>query len=130
MPFTKSAVYVLVNPISVLFAVLVLLIEDAVGIDVKPDNILVNYSLNKDSGSRFSEVVLADCGDAFRVDLNADPKDMAKEDEHIIGAAIFRSPEAMLNLKWGTSTDIRSFRTTVSLLSLRPPLLDLLRRQD
>ena len=31
-----------------------------------------------------------------------------------IGAAIFRSPEAMLNLRWGSSTDIWSFGATVS----------------
>ena len=33
---------------------------------------------------------------------------------HIIGAAIFRSPEAMLNLKWGTAKDIWSFSAIVS----------------
>jgi casein kinase II subunit alpha len=30
-----------------------------------------------------------------------------------IGAAIFRSPEAMMQLRWGQSTDIWSFGTTV-----------------
>lgn len=76
-------------------------------VDVKPDNILVNYG---DGPTRFSEVKLGDCGDTYRVDPNADPK----EDGHIIGAAIFRSPEAMLNLRWGTPTDIWSFGATVS----------------
>lgn len=76
-------------------------------VDVKPDNILVNYG---DGPTRFSEVKLGDCGDTYRVDPNADPK----EEGHIIGAAIFRSPEAMLNLKWGTPTDIWSFGATVS----------------
>ncbi|KAL9116969.1 MAG: hypothetical protein Q9187_006500 [Circinaria calcarea] len=74
--------------------------------DVKPDNILVNY----DTGSnRFSDVQLGDCGDTFRVDPNTDPN----ENGHIIGAAIFRSPEATLNLKWGTPTDIWSFGATL-----------------
>ena len=75
--------------------------------DVKPDNILVNYGTEP---NRFSDVQLGDCGDTYRVDPNADPN----EDGHIIGAAIFRSPEAMLNLKWGTPTDIWSFGATVS----------------
>lgn len=82
--------------------------------DVKPDNILVNYSVDNSSESRFRGVALGDCGDVHRVDLNADPRDMFKEDGQIIGAAIFRSPEAMLNLRWGTATDIWSLGTTVS----------------
>lgn len=86
-------------------------------IDVKPNNILVNYG-SSNASTRFSEVGLGDCGDAFYVDLNADLKDMAKEDGYVIGAAVFRSPEAMLNLKWGTATDIWSFGATVS---LEPP---------
>lgn len=68
---------------------------------MKPDNILVNYG---DSGSRFSDVRLADCGDSMHVD--------SVVEEHIIGAAIFRSPEAMLNLIWGPPTDIWSLGAT------------------
>ncbi|TAQ86787.1 hypothetical protein B7494_g4876 [Chlorociboria aeruginascens] len=91
-----------------------LLHEDGfVHTDVKPDNILVNYAADNNSESRFRDVALGDCGDVYRVDLNADPRDMFKEDGHIIGAAIFRSPEAMLNLRWGTATDIWSFGTTL-----------------
>ena len=71
-------------------------------IDVKPDNILVNYD---GSGSRFSDVKLADCGDCTHVD--------SVVEEHIIGATIFRSPEAMLNLIWGPPTDIWSLGATV-----------------
>ena len=79
-------------------------------IDIKPDNVLVNYG---NDAARFSEVQLGDCGDVYRVDPNADPLE-----GHIIGAAIFRSPEAMLNLRWGTPTDIWSFGATVSLIDL------------
>lgn len=39
---------------------------------------------------------------------------------HVIGAHMFRSPEAMLSLRWGTPTDIWSFGTTVSDLDQRP----------
>ncbi|KAI9840788.1 MAG: hypothetical protein M1837_001318 [Sclerophora amabilis] len=74
--------------------------------DIKPDNILVNYGAAPD---RFSEVLLGDCGDAFRVDPDASPF----EEGHVIGAAIFRSPEAMLNLRWRAPTDIWSFGATL-----------------
>lgn len=75
--------------------------------DIKPDNILVNYGTAPD---RFSEVQLGDCGEAIIVDPKASPF----EEGHVIGAAIFRSPEAMLNLRWRTPTDIWSFGATVS----------------
>lgn len=77
-------------------------------LDVKPDNILVNYGSGR---SRFTEVELSDYGDSCLVD----PADHLKlgESGHIIGAHMFRSPEVMLNLKWGTPTDIWSFGTTV-----------------
>ncbi|CZS99067.1 uncharacterized protein RCO7_00432 [Rhynchosporium graminicola] len=64
---------------------------------VKPDNILINYS----SGPyRFRDVELGDYGDVYLVN----PKDHLKlgESGHISGAHIFRGPEAMLSLRWGT----------------------------
>ncbi len=60
-------------------------------IDIKLNNILVNY--DRDS-ARFSEVQLRDCGDTCMIDLNADSLQ-----GHVIDAAIFRSSEAMLNLR-------------------------------
>ncbi|KAL9023335.1 MAG: hypothetical protein Q9196_007265 [Gyalolechia fulgens] len=74
-------------------------------IDVKPNNILVNYG--RDS-ARFSEVQLADCEDTCMIDPDADPLEGP-----VIGAAIFRSPEAMLNLRWRAPTDIWSFGATL-----------------
>lgn len=74
--------------------------------DVKPDNVLINYG---DNSARFSEVQLGDGGDACRFSPEANPL----EEGHVIGAAIFRSPEAMLNLRWGPPTDIWSLGTTV-----------------
>ena len=53
---------------------------------------LVNYG---DNSARFSEVQLGDCGDVYRFNPEANPL----EEGHVIGAAIFRSPEAMLNLR-------------------------------
>ena len=70
-------------------------------IDVKPDNILVNYN---NSGSRFSDIKLADCGDSTYID--------SVVEEYIIGATIFQSLEAMLNLIWGPPTDIWSLGAT------------------
>ncbi|KIN07780.1 hypothetical protein OIDMADRAFT_140304 [Oidiodendron maius Zn] len=60
---------------------------------------------------RFREVELGDCGDACFVN----PKDHLKlgKNGHIIGAHMFRSPEALLNLRSGAPTDIWSFGTTL-----------------
>ncbi|EPE26520.1 Protein kinase-like (PK-like) [Glarea lozoyensis ATCC 20868] len=73
--------------------------------DIKPDNILINcYS----ASHRIKDVVLADYGDACLLN------DLKPEgNEHIIGAHMFRSPEAMLNMRWGTATDIWSFGATL-----------------
>ncbi|KAL3420436.1 serine threonine protein kinase [Phlyctema vagabunda] len=76
--------------------------------DIKPDNILVDYG---DGPSRFADVQLADCGDVCRIDSEEYLK-VGVDGSHI-GAAIFRSPEAMLQLRWGPSTDIWSFGTTL-----------------
>jgi len=81
-------------------------------LDIKPNNILVNYSAEL-SDLRFTDAQLADFGDICRVE----PRDYLKigiPGPHI-GAAIFRSPEAMLELRWGHSTDIWSFGATVFL---------------
>jgi casein kinase II subunit alpha len=74
--------------------------------DVKPDNIFVNHGAG---ASRFCDIELGDYGDMVKLDPHQDPK----EDGHVIGAVMFRSPEAMLNLRWGTPTDIWSFGATV-----------------
>ena len=75
-------------------------------IDVKPDSILINYGSD---ATRFSRVALGNCGDVHRFNPNADPL----EESHVISAAIFRSPEAQLNLRWGPPTDIWSLGATV-----------------
>jgi hypothetical protein len=82
--------------------------NDSYAIDIKPDNILVNYSV--EDSVEFSKVQLGDCGDAYRFNPTADPF----EEGHLIGATIFRSPEAQLNLRWGPATNIWSLRATVS----------------
>lgn len=45
----------------------------------------------------------------YRYNPNAGPL----EETHVISAAIFRSPEAQLNLRWGPPTDIWSLGATV-----------------
>lgn len=79
--------------------------------DVKPDNILVDYGDGR-PGSRFSEVALADCEYVLRMET-AEVDYTKKEEGRLIGAPIFRSPESMLQLRWGPSTDIWSFGATV-----------------
>lgn len=74
--------------------------------DIKPDNILVNYG---QGDIRFTDVQLADCG-------NTVPADSAyAKDGDLIGAPIWRSPEAQLRIGWGTQTDIWSFGALVCL---------------
>jgi len=75
-------------------------------IDFKPDNVLINYG---NDATRFSRVALGDCGDVYRFNPNAG----SLEESHVISAAIFRSPEAQLNLRWGPPTDIWSLGATV-----------------
>ncbi|RMZ85263.1 hypothetical protein DV738_g379, partial [Chaetothyriales sp. CBS 135597] len=74
--------------------------------DVKPNNILLDF--DKD-GTKVVEAKLSDCGDAWNIGHDINPKG----EGHIIGAAIFRSPEAMLQLRWATPTDIWSFGATL-----------------
>ncbi|TKA76808.1 hypothetical protein B0A49_00544 [Cryomyces minteri] len=74
--------------------------------DVKPDNVLLNFDSD---GARVVEAKLADFGDAWDVGHDVDPKG----EGHIIGAAIFRSPEAMLQMRWATPTVIWSFGATL-----------------
>lgn len=73
-------------------------------IDVKPDNVLVNYG---PGDIRFTDVQLADFGSTV-------PADSAyAKDSDLIGAPIWRSPEAQLRIGWGTPTDIWSFGALV-----------------
>lgn len=80
--------------------------------DIKPDNILVNYGKGL---LRFSTVQLGDCGHSCRdTPIESTDSHQRPRNRHTIGAALYRSPEAMLNLPWDTSTDIWSFGVTVS----------------
>ncbi|KAK2048449.1 hypothetical protein LZ31DRAFT_605347, partial [Colletotrichum somersetense] len=58
---------------------------------------------------RFSEIQLGDCGGG----VVSQDSSFAKEG-HLIGAAFTRSPEAMLQLSWGTPTDVWSFGNAAS----------------
>ncbi|TVY73142.1 Serine/threonine-protein kinase STE20 [Lachnellula suecica] len=72
--------------------------------DIKLDNIFVNFG--KD-GQRFSEIQLGDFGGAV-----SEASSFAK-DGRIIGAGYTRSPEAALQISWGTPTDIWSFGNVI-----------------
>ena len=67
--------------------------------DIKLDNVLINYG---NDITRFSRVALEDCDDVYRFNLNVG----SLERSHMINAAIYRSPETQLNLRWGSSIDI------------------------
>jgi serine/threonine protein kinase len=86
--------------------------------NIKPNNVLCNYKRDEDvnqdgSDIRFSKVLLADFGNCVPSSSN-----YAKQGE-LIGASIFRSPEASLKLPWGSPTDIWSFGAMVGLLLLK-----------
>ncbi|KAF7955674.1 hypothetical protein EAE96_004600 [Botrytis aclada] len=84
----------------VLEALQVLHKDGFVHTDVKPDNILVNRG---NAHQRFSEVQLADLGGTVSVHSK-----WAKEGR-IVGTSSWRSPEVLLGMPWGTSSDIWSF---------------------
>lgn len=78
-----------------------------VQIDVKPNNVLVNYA--DESKQQITEVQLADFGSTVSEESRH------AKDADDIGAPVFRSPEAQLQLPWTTATDIWSFGVTVRL---------------
>ncbi|RDW79310.1 Serine protein kinase [Aspergillus mulundensis] len=89
----------------VLEALAVLHDEGFIHTDIKPSNVLVNYS---QLDLRFRDVQLADFGSTVHVEsVHAQRGDP-------IGTPIFRSPEAHLQMKWSTATDIWSFGATAS----------------
>jgi serine/threonine protein kinase len=80
-------------------------------LDIKPDNVLFNYKHNYEtdkSQTRFADIKLADFGSCVSIH-----SEQAQKGE-LIGAPIFRSPEATLRLSWGTATDIWSFGAMAS----------------
>lgn len=81
-------------------------------LDVKLNNVLVNYASPKDDQAdiRFTDVELADVGSTYPTDHKYAKKGVC------IGAPIWRSPEVLLELPWNTSTDIWSFGVCVRLL--------------
>lgn len=66
---------------------------------------LINYGLDD---VRFNDVQLADFGSTVRADSS-----YAQQGDPI-GTPIFRSPEAHIQMKWSTATDIWSFGTMAS----------------
>ncbi|KAJ5921055.1 hypothetical protein N7466_009381 [Penicillium verhagenii] len=92
----------------ILEALLILHDEGFVHTDLKPSNVLVNHGQDD---VRFRDVQLADFGSTVHVDST-----YAQHGDSI-GTPIFRSPEAHLQMKWDTATDIWSFGTMlISLL--------------
>jgi hypothetical protein len=71
--------------------------------------VLVNYG---QGDLRFVAVMLSDCGSTVRVDS------IFAKDRDMMEAPIWWSPEAQLQLGWGTPTDIWSLGTLVSTYSV------------
>lgn len=90
---------------AILLALKVLHQDGLVHTDVKLDNVFVNHGSTGDE--RFTRIQLGDFGGVVPQD-----SDFAR-DGHLIGAGISRSPEAMLQMHWGTPTDVWSFGNAV-----------------
>ncbi|MCJ1256399.1 hypothetical protein MMC24_004220 [Lignoscripta atroalba] len=73
--------------------------------DIKPSNVLVNYGQGEIC---FTDVQLADFGSTVHMDSSYAQKGDS------IGTPIFRSPEAHLQMRWSTATDIWSFGAMAS----------------
>lgn len=78
-------------------------------LDVKPDNVFVNY---REGDVRFSDVQLGDLGGTYPADSK-----WAKQGT-LVGAPVWRSPEMIMEAPWNTATDIWSFGAMVSSQSI------------
>ncbi|PWY77669.1 hypothetical protein BO83DRAFT_222726 [Aspergillus eucalypticola CBS 122712] len=86
-------------------------------LDIEQSNILVNHhqsntnirNKNDKQRNRFTDIHLAGFGSTVaKISLRTPPGDE-------IGIPIFRSPEAMPQMKWGPETDTWSFDATVQI---------------
>ncbi|PYI07608.1 putative serine/threonine protein kinase [Aspergillus sclerotiicarbonarius CBS 121057] len=89
---------------SILEALNVLHNDGYVHTDVKLDNIFVNY---KEGENRFSEIQLGDLGTCYPADSSIARKGTP------VGAAMWSSPEVLMETPWNTATDIWSFGTVL-----------------
>ncbi|KAL5329987.1 hypothetical protein ACEPPN_003509 [Leptodophora sp. 'Broadleaf-Isolate-01'] len=78
--------------------------RDWVHIDVKPDNILVNWTSDGNGKKTVSDVVLGDFDIAFKSEGGK-----ARETPHAIGNAMWRSPEGQTGKGVTKASDIFSF---------------------
>lgn len=74
-------------------------------VDIKPTNVLVDHGHDEHRSSDFQ---LANFGSTVHIDSS-----YARDGESI-GTPIFGSPEAQLQMRWGSATDIWSFGTMVA----------------
>ncbi|KAI1592033.1 SPS1 Serine threonine protein kinase [Pyrenophora tritici-repentis] len=72
-------------------------------IDIKPDNVFINYHPNNPEEDRFQDIKLGDFGDTYPIDAYG-PSSGA-----FVGIPEWASPEMMFELPWTTATDIWSF---------------------
>ncbi len=73
-------------------------------LDIKPSNVLVNYD---PLDGHIADVQLAD------LESTVHKSTIYATDGDPIGTPIFRSTEAILQMQWGTATDVWSFGTMV-----------------
>ena len=77
--------------------------------DVKPDNILVNWTCDEEGNKIVTDVALGDFDIAFKSE-NGEPR----QTPFAIGNAMWRSPEGQTGRGVGKASDIFSFGLVVS----------------
>lgn len=77
---------------------------------MKPDNVLVNWAYDRDGNKVVSDAVLGDFNIAFKSGLG----EKARDSSHVVGNAIWRSPEGQTGRGASKSSDIFSFGLVVS----------------
>lgn len=81
--------------------------------DIKPDNILVNWTCNKNGAETVTDVALGDFDISFKFERGA-----LLQTRHAIGNAMWRSPEGQTGRGVTNASDIFSFGLVVSYIML------------
>ena len=91
-----------------MFAFEDILTNDSILVNVKPDNILVNWTCDKDGNKIVTDVALGDFDIAFKSEGRE-----SRQTPYVIGNAMWRSPEGQTGKGVTKASDIFSFGLVV-----------------
>lgn len=77
--------------------------------DIKPDNILVNWTCDEEGTKTITDVALGDFDIAFKLEPGA-----LLYSSHAVGNAMWRSPEGQTGRGLSKASDVYSFRLVIS----------------